>query len=94
MILLPLEPDIEEMAYVINLEDGTGREFYVSESVALVALDAPDDTPPLVCKTHKQVEKQLGTLRQQYPATCQLYALEKGEFEERREELRQPPPAS
>lgn len=83
------------MAFVINILDGAGREFYLGEKGASVALDAPqtpDSEPPLVIKTHKQVEKQVEILRKQYPPTCSVYAVERKEFEMRLQLLSKPNP--
>jgi len=81
------------MAFVINITDGAGREFYLSENGATIPLDAPqtpESEQPLIIKTHKQVEKQLETLQKQYPPTCSLYAVERKEFEERWQSLSKP----
>ena len=82
------ETEIFSMAFVINLADGTGREFYISEANEAIPLDTQDDVPAQVLKTHKQVEKQLKNLKLQFPPTCTVYAIELREFEDRRQLFR------
>ncbi|RCR67076.1 MULTISPECIES: hypothetical protein [Larkinella] len=77
-----------EMAFVINLADGTGREFYMTDSGAAVALDAPQGDEPMILRTDKLIEKNLINLKKKFPATCKLYAVELREFEHRRQNLR------
>ena len=83
------------MAFVINILDGAGREFYLGEKGSSVALDAPqtpDSEQPLIVKTNRQIEKQVEILRKQYPPTCSVYAVERKEFEERWQSLSKPEP--
>ena len=91
---VPSTTDIDwatgEMNFVINLEDGGGKEFYLSAGGALVGLADKSEEEPHVFKTNKQVTKQLDQLRQKYPRTCRVYALEKREFELRKKEVQDP----
>ena len=93
-----LVPDIsqidwrtEEMVFVINVEDGGGKEFYLTASGSLVGLADQSDEDPQLFKTNKQVNKQLDLLRQKYPQTCQIYAVDNKDFEARRRSLLQNP---
>jgi hypothetical protein len=79
--------DPDDMAFVINLEDGVGKEFYIDIAGNPVPLEE-EGQKPLILKTHKQVEKQLKTLKTQFASNCQLYAVEQNEFEERQKQLR------
>lgn len=79
------------MAFVINLVDAIGREYYLSEPGKMVPLDQPSEEPPKVLTLTKRVEKILDELRPNYPANCQVYAVERKEFEKRRQLLQNPP---
>lgn len=79
-----------EMNFVINLEDGGGKEFYVTAGGGLIGLADQSEEEPYIFKTHKQVTKQLDQLRQKYPKTCKIYAMEKREFEARRKAVQRP----
>lgn len=76
-----------EMIYLINLQDGTGQEFYLTTQGTLASLSAKDEQEPQQFKTYKQVNKQLEALRQKYPKTCRVYFVERREFDERRKAL-------
>ncbi|KAA9341195.1 hypothetical protein [Larkinella humicola] len=79
------------MAFVINLADGTGREFYISTQGEAVPLDTPSNAEALILKTPNQVDKQLEAFTKLFPGTCRLYAIERREFEHRQQKLRNPP---
>lgn len=79
-----------EMNFVINVKDGGGKEFLLTAEDTLVGLTDPNPGEPHIFKTHKQVSKQLDQLRQKYPKTCQVYALEKRDYEARRQTLLNP----
>lgn len=83
-----------DMNFVINLEDGGGKEFYLTANGGLIGLAEKSEEEAHVFKTHKQVSKQLDLLRQKYPKTCQVYALERREFDRRRSVLQTPPPTT
>ncbi len=80
-----------EMVYVINIEDGGGKEFFLTQNGTLVGLADQSQEEPQIFKTHKQVNKQLESLRQKYPQTCQVYAVDHREFEARRKALSENP---
>ena len=77
----------EEMIFVINIEDGAGKEFYLTSSGSLVGIADQSTEEPQEFKTYKQVDKQLSVLSQKYPPTCRIYALELHEFNQRRQVL-------
>lgn len=79
-----------EMNFVIYIEDGGGKEFFLAASGALIALTDQTQEEPQILKNHKQVTKHLDQLRPKYPRTCNIRALEKREFEARRKELLNP----
>lgn len=87
----PIDWTTGEMVFVINLEDGGGKEFYLSANGKFVGLTDENQAEPQAFKTHKQVQKQLDLLRQKYPASCQVYALDHREFEARQKVLLQNP---
>lgn len=70
--------------YVINLEDGIGKEFFFSAGNRLIALAEKSEESPLTFKTAKQMIKRLDQLRPKYLRTCSLYGLHIQEFETRR----------
>lgn len=76
-----------EMVYLINIQDGTGHEFYLTTNGTMASLSAKDDQKPQEFKTYKQVNKQLEALRPKYPKTCRVYFVERREFEEKRKAL-------
>ncbi|GAA4464798.1 hypothetical protein GCM10023189_44550 [Nibrella saemangeumensis] len=79
------------MAYVITLEDGIGRDYYLSELGNMVPFDQPSEEEPKVLKTNKRVDKIIDELSATYPASCKLFAVERKEFEKRRQLLQNPP---
>ena len=79
-----------EMNFVINVKDGGGKEFLLTAQGTLVGLTEPNQGEPHIFKNHKQVTKQLDLLRQRYPKTCQVYGIEKREYEARRQVLLNP----
>ncbi|GAB2547159.1 hypothetical protein [Spirosoma aerophilum] len=88
---VPNTPQVDwttgEMIFVINLEDGGGKEFYLNTTGSLVGLADQSDDEPHLFKTHKQVIKQLDLLRQKYPQTCKVYPVDYRDFEARRKSL-------
>lgn len=76
-----------EMIFVINLEDGGGKEFYLAATGNLIGLSDQATEEPQLFKTHKQVNKQMDLLRQKYAQTCQIYAVDQREFDARRKVL-------
>lgn len=89
----PLDTEHEDfaMSYVINIEDATGREFYIGESGKPVALDAEQGEKPLVFKNAELAAKRQIVLEKEYPATCIVFPVERKEFEVRRNKLKRPP---
>lgn len=85
------DDDTFEMAFVISLTDGTGREFFINKSSEAVAFDDPGPNDPLILKTTAQVNKHLSNLRKAFPATCSLFVIEQDEFEDRRNRQQGPP---
>jgi hypothetical protein len=75
------------MIYVINLEDGAGKEFFVTADNQLIALTAETSEEPLKFKLIKLANKRINQLRPQYSAVCDLYWLELRDFEIRRKAL-------
>ena len=82
----------KHMIYVINLEDGGGQEFFLTVGGGLINLSTEADEQPQEFKTFKLVEKKIHQIREKYPATCRIYALDKKEFDNRRDLLQTPPP--
>lgn len=80
-----------EMAFVINLVDGTGREFYINTAREAVAFNDPLKGEPLVLKDYPLIEKHINSLKKKYPATCRLYGVERKEFDARRVQQMQQP---
>jgi hypothetical protein len=80
------------MIYVINLEDGGGQEFFLTVGGGLITLSSTTEEQPQEFKTFKLAEKRMQQIRQKYPATCRIYALNKKEFDSRRTILQTPPP--
>ena len=81
------DPEGNDMNFVINIEDGGGKEFYLTQLGNLIALTDHSDDEPQVFKSAKQVNKQIDLLRQKYSEACQVYALEQHEFDARRTNL-------
>lgn len=79
-----------QMTYVINIEDGGGKEFYLVTGGELVGLSSTDQRGPQEFKTLKLALKKMDQLRPKYPPVCRIYALERGEFDNRRELLQKP----
>ncbi len=78
-----------EMNYVINLEDGGGKEFYLTVEGELIGLSSASPEQPQEFKTFKLTAKRIDQLKPKYPATCQLYAVERREFDKRRQMLQE-----
>lgn len=87
------ERDLKHMNYVINLEDGGGQEFFVTVGGGLVNLSTTGEEQPQEFKTYKLVEKRVNQLRDKYPATCQIYAVTRKDFDDRRSLLERPSPS-
>ncbi len=81
---LDTEQEEYQMSYVINIEDGAGREYFISDSGTAIALDAKGGDKPMIFKTDKQIIKKREALEAEYPATCMVYVIERKEFEARR----------
>ncbi|GAA4459267.1 hypothetical protein GCM10023189_32680 [Nibrella saemangeumensis] len=79
------------MAFVINLADAIGREYYLSVPGKMVPMDQPSQEEPKVFTHTGRIEKLVKSMSETYPATCQVYALERKEFEKRRQLLQNPP---
>lgn len=75
------------MTYIINLEDGGGQEFYLAVDGAMIAMNTNSTQPPQEFGSYRATAKKVDALRVKYPPTCQLYAVEKGEFDHRRQHL-------
>jgi hypothetical protein len=86
--------DWTQMIYVINLEDGGGQEFYLATNGNLLSLSTPSDEEPQEFRSYKLVAKKMDQLRERYPASCHVYALERKEFDKRRLLLQTPPSAT
>lgn len=81
----------KHMIYVINLEDGGGQEFFLTVGGNLISLTTAGEEQPQEFKTYKLVEKKIHQIRDKYPATCRMYALDKKEFDNRKALLQTPP---
>lgn len=71
------------MTYVINIEDGGGKEFFLTTEGRLKGLSDSGSEQPQEFKTLKQALKKRDELRPKYPPICRIYALEKSEFNSR-----------
>jgi hypothetical protein len=80
-----------EMVFVINVEDGGGKEFFLTSEGRLIGIADQTTEEPQFFKTSKQVNKQLEILRQKYPQTCQAYAVDHRDFDARRKRLLENP---
>ena len=78
------ERDWKHMIFVINLEDGGGQEFFLSTTDKLISLAVASTEQPREFKTYEQAEKKVDQLREKYPATCQLYSVDRKDFDRRR----------
>jgi hypothetical protein len=78
------------MTYVINIEDGGGKEFFLTSEGKLIGLSDPGGVQPQEFKVLKQAIKKREELRPKYPPICRIYALEIGEFNNRRKLLQRP----
>lgn len=76
-----------EMIFIINLEDGGGKEFYLTQSGRFVGLTDRSDEEPQPFKTLKQAGKRMDQLRERYPETCRIYTTEQRDFDARRKLL-------
>ena len=83
------EQDWKHMIYVINLEDGGGKEFFLTVGGGLIGLSSAGPEQPQEFKTYKLTAKRIDQLKPKYPATCQLYAVERREFDKRRQMLQE-----
>lgn len=81
-----------QMTYVINIEDGGGKEFYLVPDGKLIGLSSNDQQAPQEFKVLKQALKKMDQLRPKYPPVCRIYALELTEFNNRRQLLQKPKP--
>jgi|GEM_PF-5870917 len=77
--------NVMEIRYVIYLIDSIGEEFYITQEDELVRVNVTNGQKPLVVKNLFQISAQLGRLRQKYPSSCRLFALEYDEFLERQD---------
>lgn len=80
-----------EITYVIYLIDGMGEEFFITQEDELVRVNDPVNQKPLLVRTLSQLSAQLSRLRNKYPSNCCLFALERGEFDERYDQMKSPP---
>lgn len=86
---LEQEPGKNHMVYVINIEDGSGEEFFITVGGGIIGLSSAGPEQPQEFKTYKLTAKRIAQLKPNYPPTCQLYAVERREFEIRRQTLRE-----
>ncbi len=77
-----------EITYVVYLIDGSGEEFFVAQEDELVRVNINNDQKPLVVKTIFQISAQLDRLRKKHSSDLRLFALEYGEFLERKGQLK------
>ncbi|GAA4464793.1 hypothetical protein GCM10023189_44540 [Nibrella saemangeumensis] len=81
------------MIYVINLEDGGGIEFFFAKgSGKLIKMADQSPEEPQEFRTFKLAWKKVNEYRQKYPAVCQLYVVDRKEFNNRRQILQTPRP--
>ena len=80
-----------EITYVVYLVDPVGDEFFINQGDQAVRVNTLSDQEPLVVKTMFQINAQLNRLREKYPPGYRLFALEYGEFVERKDQLRNLP---
>ena len=78
-----------EITYVVYLIDSIGDEFFITQEDEQVRVNVLTDQKPLVVKNLFQISAQLGRLRPKYASNCRLFALEYGEFLERKDQLSQ-----
>ena len=78
------------MTYVINIEDGGGKEFYLAPDGQLIGLASNDSQEPQEFKAIKLALKKIDQLRPKYPPVCRIYAIERVEFNHRRMLLHKP----
>ncbi|GAB4039316.1 hypothetical protein [Spirosoma gilvum] len=79
-----------QMTYVINIEDGGGKEFYLAPDGKLIGLASKDSQEPQEFKAIKLALKKMDQLRPKYPPVCRIYAVERTEFNDRRQLLQKP----
>ncbi len=72
------------MIYVINLEDGGGKEFFLVTGDRLIPLEDKGENKPTEFISIKLALKRMDKIRPNYPPVCRLYALERNEFDRRR----------
>jgi len=82
-----VEQELELMSYVINIEDGGGQEFFQTAGGKLINLVSQSEDVPQEFSNYKLVSRKIDQIRDKYPASCHVYAVEKSEFEERRRVL-------
>ena len=75
------------MVYVINLEDGGGNEFFFTAEGGLIGLSSDGPEQPQEFRNYKLTAKRIDQLKPRYPLTCRLYALERRDFDKRRQVL-------
>ncbi|RZK76093.1 MAG: hypothetical protein EOO85_12240 [Pedobacter sp.] len=76
-----------QMTYVINIEDGGGKEFYLVPNGKLIGLASNDSQEPQEFKAIKLALKKMDQLRLKYPPVCRIYVVERNEFNTRRQLL-------
>jgi hypothetical protein len=81
-----------QMTYVINIEDGGGKEFYLAPDGKLIGLASNDQQEPKEFRTIKLVLNKMDQLRPKYPPVCRIYAVERKEFNNRRALLQKQQP--
>lgn len=82
--------DGSDMNFVINLQDVAGQEYYLAADGKMINLASTETDEPLLLKTNKQVTKQIANLREKYPQTCRITAVERRDFEDRRKIVQHP----
>jgi hypothetical protein len=75
------------MVYVINLEDGSGEEYFITLGGGLVGLSSRGIEQPQEFKTYQLTAKRIAQLKPNYPPICRLYAVERREFDKRRQTI-------
>jgi len=75
------------MTYIISLEDGGGQEFFLDADGEMAGIATRSPQKPQEFSSYRATAKKVDALRAKYPKTCQLYAVEKAEFDERRRQL-------
>ena len=82
------EPGNElEITYVVYLIDDNGEEYFVNQENELIPVSTSVDQQLLILKNLFQISAQLTRLRKIYLSNCRLFALEYGEFLERKRQI-------